>query len=211
MTGPRWFSEACQRNREPILAVLRRVLAAGGTVLEVGSGTGQHAVHFAAALPGVVWQTSDLPENHPGIREWLDDAGLSNALPPLDLDVTRLPWPVGPVDAVFCANVLHIVSWSAVESLFQGMAGCLKPGGAFCCYGPFNYGGRFTSESNARFDASLRARDSASGIRDFERVDGLARNIGLRLEEDVAMPANNRALVWRRSEAATVGHAGFRR
>jgi SAM-dependent methyltransferase len=195
------FSEACERNRGPILDVLRHAFADCRSVLEIGSGTGQHAAHFAAALPHLVWQTSDLPDNHAGIHAWLAEARAVNALPPLALDVAAHAWPAVTYDAVFSANTLHIVSWTAVERMFAGIGRVLGDGGTLCIYGPFNYGGRLTSASNARFDAMLRERDPVSGIRDFEAVDALARALGLALVEDVAMPANNRTLVWRRGYA----------
>lgn len=195
------FSEACERNRGPILDVLLHAFAGCRSVLEIGSGTGQHAVHFAAALPHLVWQTSDLPCNHAGICAWLAEAQAANVLPPLALDVTAHPWPAATYDAVFSANTLHIISWAAVERMFAGVGRVLAQGGTLCIYGPFNYGGRFTSASNARFDAMLRERDPMSGIRDFATVDALARTLGLTLLEDVAMPANNRTLVWRRERA----------
>lgn len=192
------YSDACERNRDPILEVLRRAFADAESVLEIGSGTGQHAVHFAAALPQLVWQTADLPAQHPGILAWIADSGLANVRAPLALDLTRPDWPAGPVDAAFTANTLHIVSWASVQRLFEGVARVLRPGGVFCVYGPFNYAGAFTSDSNARFDAMLRARDPDSGIRDFEDVRALADAAGLQLEADHPMPANNRTLVWRK-------------
>ncbi|WP_374265569.1 DUF938 domain-containing protein [Zoogloea sp.] len=195
------WSAACERNQEPILAVLREQFADRQRVLEVGSGTGQHAVHFAAALPQLSWQTSDRPEWLPGIRLWLAEAGLPNTPPPLTLDVTG-PWPAEQFDAVFSANTLHIMGWPEVEALFAALPAVLAPDARLTIYGPFNYGGRFTSPSNAAFDAALRADDPKRGIRDFEAVDALARAIGLRLVEDRAMPANNRCLSWRRTPAA---------
>lgn len=191
------FSAACERNREPILAVLRSHFADRRRVLEVGSGTGQHAVHFAAALPLLVWQTSDRPEWLPGIRLWLTEAGLPNTPPPIELDV-RGPWPGERFDAVFSANTLHIMGWPEVEALFAGLPAVLADDARLTIYGPFNYGGCFTSASNAAFDAGLRADDPKRGIRDFEAVDALARGIGFELVEDLAMPANNRCLSWRR-------------
>jgi len=167
-------------------------------VLEIGSGTGQHAVYFAAALPHLVWQTADLPAHHAGMRMWLDEAALPNVLPPLALDVRRDDWHGGRYDAVFSANTLHIMGWPEVADFFRGVGAVLKPAGVLAVYGPFNYGGAFTAESNARFDAWLKARDPASGVRDFEAVDALARGVGLVLADDVPMPANNRTLVWRR-------------
>lgn len=196
MTKP--FSEASENNRAPILAVLRDAFAQVSRVLEIGSGTGQHAVHFAQHLPHLTWQTSDLPVHHPGIQAWLDDAQLSNALPPIALDVNHLPWPFAPVEGVFTANTLHIISWPEVACLLEGVGQVLCPEGVLCIYGPFNYGGQFTSESNARFDAWLKARDPLSGVRDFEAVCEVAQAHGLTLHQDHAMPVNNRTLVFHR-------------
>ncbi len=192
------FAESCVQNRDPILAVLREVFADCHRVLEIGSGTGQHAVYFGAELPHLVWQTADVPQHHAGIRAWLDAAALPNVLPPLALDVCQTDWRGGRYDAVFSANTLHIMGWPEVECFFSGVGAVLEPGGVLAVYGPFNYNGTFTSESNARFDAWLKARDPASGVRDFEAVDALARAQGLALQRDFAMPANNRTLVWRR-------------
>ncbi len=192
------FAAACERNRDPILEVLRTHFADRRRVLEIGSGTGQHAVHFAAALPSLRWQTSDLPENLPGIRLWLDEARLPNLPPPLPLDVCGT-WPGAGYDAVFSANTLHIMSWEEVRRLFASIDQVLEDDAVLAIYGPFNYDGRFTSESNRAFDASLKARAPHMGIRDFEAVDGLARAIGFTLAEDRAMPANNRTVVWRRA------------
>lgn len=192
------FSESCERNQQPILEVLARAFADRRMVLEIGSGTGQHALFFGARLRHLQWQTSDLPENHAGIRAWLEEAALANVLPPVALDVGG-DWPDIRVDAIFSANTLHIMAWPMVEAMFRGVGQVLTSDGVLCVYGPFNYAGAFTSESNARFDAWLKARDQASGIRDFEAVDRLARAQGLVLMHDMAMPANNRTLVWRRS------------
>ena len=183
------FSEACERNRTPILAILKRVFADRKRVLEIGSGTGQHAAYFAPELPHLVWQASDVAENLPGIRQWVAN--------PIELDVDK-DWPKLAVDAVFSANTCHIMSWPQVEKLFAGVGRLLPPGGLLALYGPFNYGGKYTSESNARFDAMLRRNDPASGLRDFEDIDNLARAAGFSLEEDNTMPANNRLLVWRK-------------
>ncbi|MEW5966242.1 MAG: DUF938 domain-containing protein [Pseudomonadota bacterium] len=193
------YAESCEQNRAPILAVLREVFADRRRVLEIGSGTGQHAVYFAPELPHLVWQTADVPAHHAGIRRWLDDAALPNVLPPLALDANDTRWHGGRYDAVFSANTLHIMRWAEVEMCFAGIGAVLEPGGVLAIYGPFNYRGKFTSESNARFDAWLKARDPASGVRDFEAVDALAQAQGLVLWQDVAMPANNRTLVWRRA------------
>jgi cyclopropane fatty-acyl-phospholipid synthase-like methyltransferase len=191
------FAPACERNRDPILAVLRTQFADRRSVLEVGSGTGQHAVYFAAALPWLSWQCADLAPQLPGIRQWLDEAGLPNTPPPLALDVCG-PWPTGPYDAVFSANLLHIVGWPGVEAFFAGVGRVLGAAGMLVVYGPFNAGGTYTSASNRDFDAWLRARDPRSGIRDVEAVQALAARAGLRAVDDVAMPANNRCLIWRR-------------
>jgi len=194
------FSGACENNQAPILAILREAFSAVRSVLEIGSGTGQHAVYFARHLPHLSWQTSDLAANHPGIRAWLDEAALPNTRPPIALDVNAHPWPVEAVEGVFSANTLHIVSWSEVEQLFRGAGQALPPGGVMCVYGPFNYGGEFTAPSNARFDAWLKARDPASGVRDFEAVRALALQHGLTLVADHAMPVNNRTLVFRKAD-----------
>jgi hypothetical protein len=189
---------ACDRNRDPILAVLRERFADRRHVLEIGSGTGQHAVHFAGALPHLTWQASDRAANLPGIRMWLDEARLSNTPPPIELDVHGR-WPAQRYDAVFTANTLHIMGWDAVVRLFGALPGVTSAGAVLAIYGPFNYGGRFTSESNAAFDARLRSEDARQGLRDVEDVDALARDAGFLLIDDCAMPANNRTLVWRRS------------
>jgi trans-aconitate methyltransferase len=193
MIAEKPLSEACERNSAPILGVLRQVFAGCTRVLEIGSGTGQHAVYMGAQLPHLQWQTSDMPQHHAGIAAWLAEARLPNVLPPLALDVSA-HWPAQRYDAIFSANTLHIMSWSNVECLFAGIGRVLEIGGVLAVYGPFNYG-------NARFDAWLRARDAASAIRGFENVDALARSYGLALERDVEMPANNRTLVWRRLSA----------
>lgn len=192
------YSEACDRNRGPILEVLRRHFADRHQVLEIGSGTGQHAVYFAAALPQLLWQPSDREEHLAGIRLWLDEARLSNVAAPLALDVCG-PWPQRQFDALFTANTLHIMSWDQVKAMFAALGAVMAEDAVVAIYGPFNYAGAFTSPSNAAFDATLRRRSPASGIRDFEAVDALAQSIGLQLLEDCAMPANNRTLVWRRA------------
>lgn len=186
------YSAACERNLEPILAVLRDVLANARNVLEIGSGTGQYAVYFGANLPHLVWQSSDLPENHASIHAWLDEERPPNVLPRHHLDVGSDDWPAGPFDAVFSANTCHIMAWEHVEAMFAGAGRVLKPGGVLCIYGPFNYNGKFTSESNALFDMSLKAQGEHMGIRDFEAVDRLAGKQGMALAADHAMPANNR-------------------
>ncbi len=196
------FSPASERNRASILDVLRTCFADRSRVLEIGSGTGQHAVHFAVAMPRLIWQCADRGEYLPGIRQWLDDAGLPNTPPPLSLDVDDEPWDVGAADhrydAVFSANTLHIMGWPQVQAFFAGLDRVLAPSAVVVVYGPFNYAGAYTSDSNREFDGWLKRRDPASRIRDFEAVDALANSIGLRLVDDVQMPANNRCVVWTR-------------
>jgi cyclopropane fatty-acyl-phospholipid synthase-like methyltransferase len=190
-------SPACERNREPILGVLREYLAERRHVLEIGSGTGQHAVHFAAALPWLTWQSSDRAENLPGIRAWLDEAALPNTPAPLELDVNDT-WPPGPFDAVFSANTLHIMAWPEVQRLFAQLPAVTTDDAVLIVYGPFNDQGRYSSESNAAFDEWLKARGAHMAIRDAEAVDALADAAGFRLLADIAMPANNRCHVWQR-------------
>ncbi|HXH01884.1 MAG TPA: DUF938 domain-containing protein [Candidatus Competibacteraceae bacterium] len=192
------YSEACEQNKEPILAVLRQVFTEPGLVLEIGSGTGQHAVHFAPALPHLLWQPSDLAENLPGIALWLAAYPAPNLRPAIELDVTWARWPVAAVDGVYSANTAHIMGWPAVEAMFAGIGRVLRPGGCFCLYGPFSYGGRHTADSNARFDQMLKLRDPRMGVRDVDELQRLARDAGLELVHDWAMPVNNRTLVWRR-------------
>jgi len=192
------FAPASERNREPILEVLRIHFADRQRVLEIGSGTGQHAVHFAAALAHLVWQTSERPEHLAGLRTWLDEAELPNTPPPLGLDVTDPAWPMSEYDAAFSANTLHIMAWSEVEAMFRGLARALKHGAIVAVYGPFNRDGHFTSESNQAFDRSLKQRAAHMGIRDLAAVDALGATIGLQRIADHAMPANNRLVVWRK-------------
>lgn len=192
------FAESCEENKAPILEVLKRLLKDSGSLLEIGSGTGQHAVHFAAAMPHLTWQTSDLTASHPGIRTWLDEAALPNTRYPLALD-TEGEWPTGPYDAIFTANTLHIMSWSAVVACFAGVGRVLEKEALLVLYGPFNYGGEYTSESNRRFDNWLKSRDPLSGIRDFDDLQILATANGLVFSEDIEMPVNNRILVWRKA------------
>ncbi|WP_101927165.1 DUF938 domain-containing protein [Luteimonas rhizosphaerae] len=196
------YSPACERNRDPILEVLRTAFAQRRRVLEIGSGTGQHAVHFAAALPWLQWQCSDRAAALPGMAQWLDAAALPNTPEPVELDVATGPWPAAAdgagFDAAFTANTFHIMGWAAVEACFAGLDTALAQDASLVVYGPFNIGGACTSDSNRDFDAMLRMRDPRSGLRDLEAVDALAARIGLRLQDDIAMPAHNRCLVWRR-------------
>jgi SAM-dependent methyltransferase len=193
------YAESCDINGEPILKVLRKIFADRKHVLEIASGTGQHAVHFGRALPHLSWQTSELEQNHAGIRMWLDEAQLPNVLAPLVIDANNPDWPIARVDAIFNANTVHILSWPEVELLFSGIGRVLEVGGILALYGPFNYGGKFTSESNARFDDWLKSRDPKSGVRDFEALDQLAKMQGMVLRNNFEMPINNRTLVWQRT------------
>ena len=195
------FSVACERNREPILAVLRNYFADRHHVLEIGSGTGQHAAYFAEALPHLVWQTSDRAENLAGIRSWLDEAALPNTPPPIELNVATGSWPRESFDAVFSANTLHIMGWADVQALFAALPAVTSVQAKLAIYGPFNYDGKYTSASNAAFDQSLQARAAHMGIRDAAQVDALADRAGFALLDDVAMPANNRLHLWQRTAA----------
>ena len=192
------FSPAAERNSEPIAKRLVPLMQAVETVLEIGSGSGQHAVYLGKRLPHLTWQPSDLRENLQGIEQRLGQAGLPNVLPPLYIDVDQRPWPVQQTGAVFSANTLHIMSWSSVESMVEEVSRVLESKGLLCLYGPFRYREAHTSESNAQFDVSLRARDPRSGIRDFEAVCELAQRHSLVSETDYGMPANNRLLVFRK-------------
>ncbi|MDZ7752742.1 MAG: DUF938 domain-containing protein [Gammaproteobacteria bacterium] len=190
------FSEACEQNKGPILEVLREAFRERRRVLEIGSGTGQHAAFFPAALPHLQWLPSDRAENLEGIHLWVTEARLANVAVPVELDVHGSPWPVAGVDGVFSANTAHIMDEATVAIMFAGVGRLLEGGGTFVLYGPFNYGGQYTSDSNARFDQWLKARDPAMGIKDFEDLDALATGAGMELAGDHAMPANNRSLVW---------------
>jgi hypothetical protein len=203
MTGP--FVEGAQtspavaRNRDPILAVLRRVLPAHGNVLEIASGTGEHAVHFAAGLPHLTWQPADLdPDALRSISAYRIAARLPNLLLPLELDASSPFWPVASADAIVAINMIHIAPWTAAEGLMAGARRILAAGNVLYLYGPFKENGRHTAPSNAAFDASLRRRDPEWGVRDVGEVSDLARQHGLVLIERIAMPANNLSLVFRR-------------
>jgi cyclopropane fatty-acyl-phospholipid synthase-like methyltransferase len=190
------YSEACERNRDPILDVLTRVFADRSCVLEVGSGTGQHAVFFAGRLSHLIWQPSDLSENIAGLNERIAHEGSDNLRKPLTLNVAERPWSVSGVDAIFSANCLHIMSWEHVIEFFLRATETLVNGGRMCIYGPFRYEKKYTSDSNAKFDLSLKMHDPLSGIRDFESVNELAEEGGFSLVQDFSMPANNQLLVW---------------
>ena len=194
------YSQASENNKDHILLVLKSAFKDAKSVLEVGSGTGQHAVHFAANLPHLLWQPTDMEVNISGIKLWLDEASLTNLNDPITLDVNNLPWQLGNFDAIYTANTLHIMGTSEIENFFQGISKTLNCGGTLCIYGPFNYGGNYTSPSNQRFDGWLKKNNPESAIRDFEWVNSLASNIGLSLVHDHEMPANNRLLQWSRED-----------
>jgi hypothetical protein len=193
------FSQACENNKRSILNILTKVFSNTKHVLEIGSGTGQHAVFFGQQLPHLTWQTSDLPINHLGINAWLDEAILTNVQRPIIVDLDKT-WPIPnnnlPVDGIYTANTLHIISWPLVVKFFEGISESVTVGANVCIYGPFNYQGKFTSESNADFELWLKDRDINSGIRDIEAILLLANTAGLNLIDDHSMPANNRLLVF---------------
>ncbi len=193
------FSEACERNKGPILEVLRRTFAGRCVVLEIGSGTGQHAVHFAANLPHLSWLPTERLANLATLGSRINGESVPNIRPAMMLDVTQKVWPARDIDAVFSANTLHIMSWAEVTAMFAGIAAVLLPGGVVCVYGPFRYHGRHTAASNERFDAELRKRDPESGIREIDELTRLAAAHTLRLAADHELPANNRLLEFVRS------------
>ena len=195
------FAEAAARNASPLLEVLQREFHNVRDVLEIGSGTGQHAAFFAGAMPALRWQTSDLDENLPGIIACVDAAGLENLLRPLSLDVRDSPASPASCDAVFSANTAHIMHLDAVRRMFGVVGEALRADGVFCLYGPFRMAGRFNTPSNASFDASLRQRDPGMGIRDLETLDGFGTTCGLHRQRLYAMPANNHVSVWTRVQA----------
>lgn len=191
------FSESCEQNKDVILSVIGSYLQSEVKVLEIGSGTGQHAVHFARRYPEVIWQTSDMQENLPGIRSWLASEQLQNLPEPIELDVGDY-WPADSFDMIFSANALHIMGQPEVEQFFAGCGLQTEPGGHLLVYGPFNYNGNYSSDSNRQFDQWLKARNPQSGIKHFEWVNELATIGGFILVDDIEMPANNRTIVWQR-------------
>lgn len=195
------FAESSEQNKQPILAILTQEFAQSQSVLEIGSGTGQHAVFFAQQLAHLHWHASDVAENLPGIALWLSEYAGHNLHGPYELDVTQRDWPLAEVDGIFSANTAHIMHWEAVQAMFTGIGRVLRPTGRFCLYGPFNYQGRYTSDSNARFDDWLKARDPRSGIRDLDDLNSLAAAADLQLVRDHTMPVNNRILVWEKQTA----------
>lgn len=192
------FAQSCEENKQVILQAIQGFLTDRQTVLEVASGTGQHAVFFAEQMPHLIWQTSDLIESHDGIKQWIAGAQLNNILPPLCLNVSEDEWPSSTYDAVFSANSFHIMAKENVEDFFAHIGQVLNPNALVIIYGPFNYHGGFTSESNARFDEWLKRRNPQSGIKGFEWCNQLAKQAGLSLIDDIEMPQNNRILVWRK-------------
>ncbi len=192
------FSPAFDRNHKPIVAALRRALPIAGQVLEIGSGSGQHVTCFGREFPGLEWRPSDVGENLASIDTWMGESGLDNISPAMELDLLGETWPVDRVDAIVCINTVHIVAWQGVRNLFERGARILSSGGVFYVYGPYQYTERPLEPSNEQFDSWLKQRNPLSGIRDFEAVNALAKQNGLKLERDLAMPANNRSIWWRK-------------
>lgn len=194
------FAPSTQRNRDPILAVLRRILPKRGRLLEIASGTGEHAAFFAPFFPDLIWQPSEIASDHlASIAAWVEEAGVTNLRPPLQVDVAA-PWPVKSLDAIFNANMIHISPWDTAIGLMAGAGKHLVPGGFLVLYGPFRIGGVHVSDGNANFDVSLRTQNERWGVRDLEDVIALAMANGLTHVETVEMPANNRTVVFQRSE-----------
>jgi cyclopropane fatty-acyl-phospholipid synthase-like methyltransferase len=187
-------SEACERNKAPILEVLRNAFAERVQVLEIGSGTGQHAVHFAANLTHLTWHPTEQLAYLPDLGARVKLEGSRNLRAPTVLDVNQTVWPLRAVDAIFTANTLHIMAWAEVVAMYRGLDAVLSPGGIMCVYGPFRYHGRYTSNSNREFDRMLQERDPKSGLRDIQDLTALAAQYGLRLRADHDLPANNRLL-----------------
>ena len=192
------YSAACDQNKDPILKAIKPLLLNAKSVLEVGSGTGQHCVYFAKELPHLTWQASDQSMYLPSVSAWIDDAKLANTPKELELNVD-LDWPEDKYQAIYSANTVHIMSWEMVLNFFKGVGQVLDKGGVFILYGPFNYSGQYTSQSNANFDLWLKDQNPLSAIRDFESLDELAKLHNLILTDDIEMPANNRVLVWKKS------------
>lgn len=190
---------AARRNRDVILEVLAEELRDARSVLEIGSGTGQHAIHFGASLPDLQWQTSDRRQNHDGINAWIESSGLTNVKAPLELDVLQTTTVDRIYDAVYSANTAHIMSYPAVERMFALVGNTLQAGGRFCLYGPFNMNGQFTSESNEQFDRSLRSQDPQMGIRELTGLDQLGSDNEMEQVRRFAMPANNMLVVWQKT------------
>lgn len=200
MTNDLPYSQACENNKAPILEKLQAIFTSPGKVLEIGTLTGQHAVHFAQAMPHLQWQPSDHPEAADLCRLRLEQAALPNILPVVELDVSDANWPVDTFKWAFSANTAHIMAWSEVEQMFRGIGERLPEDGAFCLYGPFNNQGEYSSDSNRRFDQQLRSQAAHMGIRDLVDLNVLAESAGMTLAENHAMPANNRLLVFHRMQ-----------
>jgi len=196
MTSLKNFNQSCEKNKDPILEILAVDFADCSTVLEIGSGSGQHALYLAEHLSHLRWQPTELPALLADLQENLQTSSSVNILQPITLDVRQRPWPVEPVSAIYSANTLHIMAWDRVESFFSGAGENLQPGGRLAVYGPFRYRNTYTSTSNAEFDLWLKQRNPKSGIRDFEAVDRLARSQGMTFLSDHTMPANNQFLIW---------------
>ena len=196
------FSEACNRNQAPILAVLKEVLPNTGRVLEIGSGTGQHAAYFSRSLPDLAWQPSDLAEALPSIEAWREESGAPNLNPPMVIDLLGNNATPSRVDAIVCINTAHIVAWTGVERLFSIAANILEPKGVLYFYGPYRYPDHALEPSNVAFDRWLKEQNSVSGIRDYAAVESLAESNGFILGGDRSMPSNNRSIWWVRQPAA---------
>jgi hypothetical protein len=194
------YSESCERNKEPILEVLLQLLPHYGKILEIGSGTGQHLVHFAPRIPGLIWQPSDRDEYLQGLLARVEQEGSQNILPPIKLDVLE-QWPGGVFEAAYSANTAHIMSWDAVCAAFAGIGTHLAEGGLYCLYGPFNSDGRFTSDSNRQFDRHLQSQDPKMGLRDIEALEIQAKSNEMNLHGQFPMPANNQLLVFRKKRS----------
>jgi len=192
------YAESCDENKQVIFDVIKNIFSEPGRLLEIGSGTGQHAVYFTRQLPHIIWQPSDIEDQIVGIKLWMEEVDHNRIQPPVVLDVSNGLWPFENMDYVFTANTTHIISWLHVVAMFKGIGKVLKSGGMFAQYGPFNYNGEFSSESNARFDQWLKGRDAESGIRNFQDLEKLAAVNGMKLFKDYEMPANNRILVWQK-------------
>lgn len=199
MTQEMPYSQACENNKSPILERLSVVFNHPATILEIGCGTGQHAVYFASHLPHLTWLPTDHPRNYQLCLPRLAESDLANVKQPMALDVNETDWALPPINGAFSANTAHIMSWDEVEHMLSGVAAALASGEAFCLYGPFKYAGEHTSKSNAQFDHDLRQRNPAMGIRDMADLKDLAQKYRMTLSEDFKMPANNRMLVWRRN------------
>jgi hypothetical protein len=196
--SPPPFVAASDRNKQPILDALQKILPEACSVLEVGSGWGQHACHFCRAMPGLEWQPSDRIDKLPALTEQIELNGVSSIRQAIALDVLNDTWPANTYDVVYTANTAHIMPWRAVIAMIAGAGKCLVENGLFCIYGPFNIDGKYTSSGNAEFDQRLRAGESERGIRDAEALESEARNHQMILQERVTMPANNFLLVFRR-------------